>query len=83
MCLSANLMTRDYTEDTLMYQVWSKSIEECSQGCDGRTEGRAVALLYPLWILTKLGTYLVLRRIWNPFDFPGHRSKSPGQIFTA
>jgi hypothetical protein len=25
--------------------------------------------------LTKLGTYLVLRRIWNPIDFPGHRSK--------
>jgi hypothetical protein len=25
------------------------------------------------WILTKLGTYLVLRRIWNPIDFLGHR----------
>ena len=35
------------------------------------------------WILTKLGTYLVLRRIWNPIDFPGQRSRSPGQIFTA
>jgi hypothetical protein len=33
------------------------------------------------WILTKLGTYLVLKRIWNPIDFQGHRSKSPGQIF--
>jgi hypothetical protein len=21
------------------------------------------------WILTKLGTYLVLKRIWNPIDF--------------
>ena len=27
------------------------------------------------WILTKLGTYLVLKRIWNPFDFQGHRVK--------
>jgi hypothetical protein len=27
------------------------------------------------WILTKLGTYLVLRRVWNPIDFQGHRSK--------
>ena len=35
------------------------------------------------WILIKLGTYLVLRRIWNPIDFPGQRSRSPGQIFTA
>jgi hypothetical protein len=24
------------------------------------------------WILTKLGTYLVLRRVWNPIDFQGH-----------
>jgi hypothetical protein len=23
------------------------------------------------WILTKLGTYLVFKRIWNPFDFQG------------
>ena len=27
------------------------------------------------WILTKLGTYLVLKRIWSPIDFQGHRSK--------
>ena len=27
------------------------------------------------WILTKLGTYLVLKRIWNPIDFQDHRSK--------
>jgi hypothetical protein len=33
------------------------------------------------WILTKLGTYLVLKRIWNPIDFQGQRSRSPGQIF--
>jgi hypothetical protein len=30
-------------------------------------------------MLTKLGTYLVLKRIWNPIDFQGHRSR--GQIF--
>ena len=35
------------------------------------------------WILTKLGTHLVLKRIWNPIDFQGQRSRSPGQIFTA
>jgi hypothetical protein len=28
------------------------------------------------WILTKLGTYLVFRRVWNPIDFQGHRSKA-------
>jgi hypothetical protein len=33
------------------------------------------------WILTKLGTYLVLKRIWNHIDFQGQRSRSPGQIF--
>jgi hypothetical protein len=27
------------------------------------------------WILTKPGTYLVLKGIWNPIDFQGHRSK--------
>jgi hypothetical protein len=27
--------------------------------------------------LTKLGTYLVLKRIWNLIDFQGHRSKAP------
>ena len=27
------------------------------------------------WIFTKLGTYLVLKRIWNPIDFQGHRLK--------
>jgi hypothetical protein len=31
------------------------------------------------WILTKLGTYLDLKRIWNPIDFQGQRSQ--GQIF--
>jgi hypothetical protein len=27
------------------------------------------------WILTKLGTYLVLKRILKPIDFQGHMSK--------
>jgi hypothetical protein len=35
------------------------------------------------WILTKLGTYVVLRRVWNSIDFQGQRSMSPGQIFTV
>ena len=35
------------------------------------------------WILTKRGTCLVLRRVWNHIDFQGQRSRSPGQIFTA
>jgi hypothetical protein len=33
------------------------------------------------WILTKLGTYIVLKRIWNPIDFQSQRSRSPGKIF--
>ena len=33
------------------------------------------------WNLTKLGTYLVLKRIWNPIDFQGQRSRSLGQFF--
>ena len=33
------------------------------------------------WILTKLGTCLVLKRIWNPIDFQGQRSRSLCQIF--
>ena len=32
------------------------------------------------WILTKLGTYLDLKRIWNPIDFQGQRSRSQGLI---
>jgi hypothetical protein len=34
-------------------------------------------------LLTKLGTYLVVRRVWNPIDFQGHRSnvKVTGYIF--
>jgi hypothetical protein len=32
-------------------------------------------------ILTKLGTYLDLKRIWNPIDFQGQRSRSQGLIF--
>ena len=35
------------------------------------------------WILTKLGTYLVLRRVWNPIDFQGQRSRSLGKFFTV
>jgi hypothetical protein len=31
------------------------------------------------WILTKLGTYLVLKRIWNPIDLQGHRVKFVGE----
>jgi hypothetical protein len=31
------------------------------------------------WILTKLGTYLVLKRIWNPIDFQGHRVNFLGE----
>jgi hypothetical protein len=45
---------------------WKMLILECSQGCY-RVKIRQ-------WILTKLGTYLVLKRIWNPIDFQGHRS---------
>ena len=40
-----------------------------------------INILILQWILTKLGTYIVLRRVWNPFDFQGQRSR--GQIFNA
>jgi len=30
--------------------------------------------------LTKLGTYLVLKKIWKPTHFQGQRSRSTGQI---
>jgi hypothetical protein len=33
------------------------------------------------WILITLGTYLVLKRIWNHINFQCQRSRSPGQIF--
>ena len=33
------------------------------------------------WILTKLGTYLVLKRIWNPIDFQGQRSRSRSNFY--
>ena len=33
------------------------------------------------WIFTNLGTYIVLRRVWDPIDFQGERSR--GHIFTA
>jgi hypothetical protein len=36
---------------------------------------------YIYWILTKLGTYLDLKRIWNRIDFQGQRSRSQGLIF--
>jgi hypothetical protein len=32
-------------------------------------------------MLTKLGTYLDRKRIWNPIDFQGQRSRSQGLIF--
>jgi hypothetical protein len=35
------------------------------------------------WILTKLGTYLVLRRVWNLIDFQGQRSRLLGKLFTV
>ena len=31
--------------------------------------------------MTKLGTYVVLRRVWNSIDFQGQRSRSQGLIF--
>jgi hypothetical protein len=33
------------------------------------------------WILTNLGTYLDLKRIWKPIDFQGQRSRSQSLIF--
>ena len=35
------------------------------------------------WILTKLGTCLVLKRIWNPIDFQGHCVKFFGRGYAT
>jgi hypothetical protein len=54
------------------------------QGQRSRSPGQIFTIEHPCehsrinilqWIFTKLGTYLVLKRIWNPIDFQGHRSK--------
>jgi hypothetical protein len=74
-----------------MYQVWSG---ESGTLLIFKVKGQGVKFLPHnilvntrintlQWILTKLGTYLVLRRVWNPIDFQGQRSRSSGQIFTA
>ena len=34
-------------------------------------------------ILTKFGTYLVVKRIWNPTDFQGHRVKGYATLCVA
>jgi hypothetical protein len=63
---------------------------EVAKGYSNATIRPSVLLQHPCehsrinilqWILTKLGTYLVLERIWNPLDFHGQRSRSLGQIF--
>ena len=33
------------------------------------------------WIFTKLDTYLVHQKIWNPIDFQGQKSRPPGHFF--
>ena len=59
---------------------------EVAKGYSNATFRPSVRLSHPCehsrinilqWILTKLGTYLVLKRIWNPIDFQGqgHRVK--------
>jgi hypothetical protein len=76
------ILLRTKYKPSLFKIHWRMLILECSQGCDGRThpcEHSRINILK--WILTKLGTYLVLRKIWNPIDFQGQRSMSPGQIF--
>jgi hypothetical protein len=69
-----------------MYQVWSNPLKDVDSSVhkdvtEGRTDGRTDGSV-TIFHLTKLGTYLVLKRIWNPIDFQGQRSRSPGQIFT-
>jgi hypothetical protein len=45
------------------------------------TDGRTTDANSSPDFLTKLGTYLDLKRIWNPIDFQGQRSRSQGLIF--
>jgi len=33
--------------------------------------------------VAKFGTYLVLKRIWNPVDFQGHRVKFLGEGYAT
>jgi hypothetical protein len=65
---------------------------EVAKGYSNATVRPSVRLSHPCehsrinilqWILTKLGTYLVLKRIWSPIDFQGQRSRSLGQFFTT
>jgi hypothetical protein len=46
----------------------------------GKTQCTRITTNVHIFILGKLGIYLVLKRIWNPIDFQGQRSRSPGQI---
>ena len=56
---------RSRSPDQFFYRITLKDVDSC--------EHSRINILQ--WILTKLGTYLVLRRVWNPIDFQGHRSK--------
>jgi hypothetical protein len=68
---------------------WRMLILECSQGCYAVKIWSSDIDLWPMILkinrvsdsLTKLGTYLDLKRIWNPIDFQGQRSRSQGLIF--
>jgi hypothetical protein len=66
---------------------WRMLILECSQGCYTVTnlpsdqhpcEHSRINILQ--WILTKLGTYIVLRRVWNSIDFQGQGVKGQGHL---
>jgi hypothetical protein len=56
---------------------WRILILECSQGCYAVKIWPGDLDLWPWkinilqWILTKPGTYLDLKKIWNPIDFQG------------
>jgi hypothetical protein len=69
--LSQILLRTKYVPSVIRIH-WRMLILECSQGKHYPVNTRINILQ---WILTKLGTYLVIRRVWNPIDFQGHRSK--------
>ena len=71
-------------------QFYNPLANEVARGYSNATVRPSVTILVNTlkinilqWILTKLGTYLVLKRVWNPIDFQGQRSRSLGKFFTV
>jgi hypothetical protein len=67
---SSRLISMNYLMVLMLPGFRSSSIK-----CLSFIRTRTILINILQWILTKLGTYLVLRRVWNPINFQGHGSK--------